>query len=68
MPPLGKTGKTNPWEVLHKILNGPPGDSQFHTSNVEEQMPELRALDLEIIVGILAYIQALPADVMVHSY
>ena len=68
MPPLGKTGKVNPWEVLHKILNGPPGDSQFHTSNVEEKMPELRALDLEIIVGILAYIQALPADVMVHSY
>ena len=68
MPPLGKTGKNNPWEVLHKILNGPPGDSHFHSYNLDERMPELRVLDMEIIVGILAYIQTLPADVMVHSY
>ena len=42
----------NPWEVMHKILNGQPG----------EPMPGLRALpDAErIIVDIMAHTQTLP--------
>ncbi len=68
MPPLGRTARVNPWEVLHKILNGPPGDSQYHSENADENMPGLRILDMDIVVGIIAYLQTLPADVVVHSY
>ncbi len=28
----------------------------------------LRILDMDIVVGIIAYLQTLPADVVVHSY
>jgi len=40
----------NPWEVMHKIINGQPG----------EQMPALRALDPQIVVDIMAHISTLP--------
>lgn len=40
----------NPWEVMHKILNGQPG----------EQMPALRALDRTIVVDIMAHLNTLP--------
>ena len=40
----------NPWEVMHKIMNGQPG----------EQMPALRALDPQIAVDILAHLATLP--------
>jgi len=40
----------NPWEVMHKIMNGQP----------DEPMPALRALDRQIIVDILAHISTLP--------
>ena len=52
MPPLGYIAKENPWEALHKMLNGHPA----------ENMPALRALDMPVLVDVLAYIQALPAD------
>ncbi|MBF0454099.1 MAG: cytochrome c [Magnetococcales bacterium] len=57
MPPLGKVSNANPWETLHKILNGQP----------MEEMPALRALSLEptsrhIPLDILAYIQTLPEE------
>ena len=42
----------NPWEVMHKILNGQPG----------EQMPALRALDRQIVVDIMAHISTLPTN------
>jgi len=42
----------NPWEVMHKILNGQPG----------EQMPALRALDRQIIVDIMAHMTSLPKE------
>ena len=42
----------NPWEVMHKILNGQPG----------EQMPALRALDSQIVVDIMSYMTALPKE------
>ncbi len=42
----------NPWEVMHKILNGQPA----------ENMPGLRALDPQITEDILAYIVSLPTE------
>lgn len=40
----------NPWELLHKVLNGHPGES----------MPALRALDTQISVDLVAHVQTLP--------
>lgn len=48
--PLGPLARGNPWETLHKILNGQP----------DEEMPSFRALDRQIAVDILAYVQTLP--------
>ncbi len=42
----------NPWEVMHKILNGQPG----------EQMPALRALDHQIIADVMAHMTTLPQE------
>lgn len=42
----------NPWEVMHKILNGQPA----------EQMPALRALDPQITVDIMAHLATLPKE------
>jgi mono/diheme cytochrome c family protein len=52
MPPLGRVAKENPWEALHKMLNGHPA----------ENMPALRALDMSVLVDVLAYVQTLPVD------
>ena len=40
----------NPWEVMHKILNGQP----------DETMPALRALDRQIVVDIMSHMTTLP--------
>jgi thiosulfate dehydrogenase len=42
----------NPWEVLHKIQNGQPG----------EPMPALRALDMQIALDLMAHIATLPKE------
>jgi len=42
----------NPWEVMHKILNGQPA----------EQMPALRALNSQIAVDIMAHLSTLPKE------
>ncbi len=42
----------NPWEVMHKILNGQPG----------EQMPALRALPREVVADIMAHMTTLPKE------
>ncbi len=42
----------NPWEVMHKILNGQPA----------EQMPALRVLDRQIVLDIMTHIATLPKD------
>lgn len=47
---LGKVVSGNPWEGLHKILNGQP----------DEAMPALRALPMDITVDTLAYTVTLP--------
>lgn len=49
MPPLGSL-KGNPWEVMHKILNGQPG----------ERMPALRAIDHQVAADVTAYLATLP--------
>ena len=50
MPPLGQVARENPWSALHGMLNGHP----------DEEMPALRALNINVLVDILAYIQTLP--------
>ena len=42
----------NPWEVMHKILNGQP----------DEDMPAMRSLDRQVIVDIMAYLTTLPKE------
>ena len=50
MPPLGALSNKNPWEIMHKVLNGQPG----------EGMPGLRALPIAVTADIGAYLQTLP--------
>lgn len=52
--PLGLVASDNPWEALHKIRNGQPG----------ERMPALRALDPQLALDLLAHMQTLPTKVM----
>ncbi len=51
MPPLGSL-TSNPWEVMHKVLNGQPG----------EVMPALRAIDHTVAANVVAYLATLPAE------
>ncbi|MBL4613405.1 MAG: c-type cytochrome [Magnetovibrio sp.] len=50
IPPLGEAARRNPWQAMHKMLNGHPGDD----------MPALRAFDVRTTLSTLAFIQALP--------
>lgn len=52
MPALGGLSNKNPWEILHKILNGQPG----------EAMPALRALPMQVSTDVLSYLQTLPKE------
>ncbi len=52
MPALGGLSNKNPWEVMHKVLNGQPG----------EKMPALRALPMQVTADVTAYLQTLPKD------
>jgi thiosulfate dehydrogenase len=49
MKPFAKQ-MDNPWEVMHKILNGQP----------DEEMPALRALDRQVVVDIMSHMTMLP--------
>ncbi len=49
---LGAVVNSNPWETMHKILNGQPG----------EQMPSLRAFDRQIVLDIMAHMATLPTE------
>lgn len=42
----------NPWEVMHKILNGQPA----------EDMPALRALDRQVVLDIMAHLATFPKE------
>ncbi len=46
-PPLGKLANDNPWEVMHKIINGQP----------KSAMPALRSLDKDVAIDIIVYMQ-----------
>lgn len=48
--PLGRVARENPWESLHKIMNGHPN----------EKMPALRELDRQLLIDILTHLQGLP--------
>ncbi len=48
-PPIGSVAD-NPYEMLHKVMNGQPG----------EGMPALRALDPQVAVDIVSYLPQLP--------
>ena len=52
MPPVGKVANSNPWETLHKVRNGQPG----------EKMPALLALPAQISIDIVAYTQTLTQE------
>ncbi len=43
---------SNPWEVLHKLVNGQPA----------EEMPALRSLDKQISMDLMAYMATLPME------
>lgn len=47
--PLGAVAD-NGYEMLHKVLNGQPGES----------MPALRALDIQVVLDIVSYLPQLP--------
>jgi len=49
---IGKVANANPWETLHKIRNGQPG----------EEMPALRALPVDIALDALVYARTLPTS------
>ncbi|OQX32548.1 MAG: hypothetical protein B0D87_01425 [Candidatus Sedimenticola endophacoides] len=51
-PPLGKVARSNPWEVLHKIVNGQPG----------AEMPSMRAFDMQVSLDLVKYLRTLPAE------
>jgi thiosulfate dehydrogenase len=55
--PLGLVANDNPWETLHKIRNGQPG----------ERMPALRAFDMQVSLDVLAYLQTLPTQNPAHK-
>lgn len=52
MPPVGKVAVTNPWETLHKILNGHPG----------HEMPALKVFGTDTAADVLTYSQTLPTE------
>ncbi|MHA1529839.1 MAG: hypothetical protein ACTSVG_12520 [Alphaproteobacteria bacterium] len=57
IPPLGDVARSDPWKSLHMIING----------HADEKMPSLRAFDLQVLVGILAYVQTLPSGTAAAS-
>lgn len=48
---IGTVAKANPWEVLHKIRNGPP----------RQIMPGLSGFPMQNLLDIISYAQTLPA-------
>ncbi|MBL7002885.1 MAG: cytochrome c [Gammaproteobacteria bacterium] len=52
MPPLGALSWKNPWEIIQKIMNGQP----------DEEMPAMRAFNVQVSVDILSHLQTLPKE------
>lgn len=57
IPPLGDAARQDPWQALHKMLNGHPGDD----------MPALRAFDVRTTLSTLSYVQGLPSRDPLYS-
>lgn len=49
---LGKLAADNPWETLHKVLNGEPST----------KMPSLRVLDPQLVLDLITYSATLPKE------
>ena len=47
---LGSIANRNPWETLHKVVNG----------QASEPMPALRALDRQVVSDVMAYLVTMP--------
>ncbi len=47
---LGSVANRNPWETLHKVVNG----------QAAEPMPALRALDRQVVADVMAYLVTMP--------
>ncbi len=52
MPALGGLSWKNPWEIVQKIMNGQP----------DEDMPAMRAFNVQVSVDILSHLQTLPKE------
>lgn len=56
----------NPWEVLHKILNGHPGEKMPSLRGIDKMtssvMPGLRALERSVSANVLSYVGTLPKE------
>lgn len=50
--PLGEVSNDNPWETMHKVMNGQPG----------EKMPSLRAFDPQIVLDLMVHMTTLPKE------
>ena len=51
VPPIGEVARLDPWNALHKILNGHP----------DEAMTPMRSFDTQVSADIVAYLQTLTA-------
>jgi thiosulfate dehydrogenase len=52
----------NPWEDVHKILNGQPDEDVHKILNgqPDEDVPALRSLDRQVVVDIMSHMGTLP--------
>lgn len=57
IPSMGDLTRADPWQAMHKMLNGHPGD----------EMPALRVFGTGTVLSMLAYMQTLPGDNMLIS-
>jgi cytochrome c553 len=62
MPALGKISNGNPWETLHKILNGQPDEGMPSMRALGREIPSMRAMNFQAPTDILAFIQTLPQE------
>ena len=63
MKPLGKLVNDNPWEVLHKVLNGQPDEEMPALRALAAEIPALRTLrNPSVPLDIMAYLQTLPRE------
>ncbi len=62
MPALGKLSNANPWETLHKILNGQPDEGMPSMRTLGREVAAIGAMGFQAPTDILAFIQTLPRE------